>query len=31
MIPLNSNLSNLKRSQIRVYTNLARQVDDCVC
>ena len=30
MIPLNSNLSNLKRSQIRVYTNLARQVDDCV-
>ena len=30
MIPLNSNLSNLKRSQIRVYTNLARQADDCV-
>ena len=30
MIPLNSNLSTLKRSQIRVYTNLAREVDDCV-
>ena len=30
MIPLNSNLSGLKRSQIRVYTNLAREVDDCV-
>ena len=30
MIPLNSNLTNLKRSQIRVYTNLAREVDDCV-
>lgn len=30
MIPLNSNLSSLKRSQIRVYTNLAREVDDCV-
>ena len=29
MIPLNSNLSNLKRSQIRVYTNLARQTPDC--
>lgn len=30
MIPLNSNLSTLKRSQIRVYTNLAREVEDCV-
>ncbi|MBP3588604.1 MAG: aminotransferase class I/II-fold pyridoxal phosphate-dependent enzyme [Clostridia bacterium] len=30
MIPLNNNLSGLKRSQIRVYTNLAREVDDCV-
>ena len=30
MIPLNSNLSSLKRSQIRVYTNLAREVDGCV-
>lgn len=30
MIPLNSNLSTLKRSQIRVYTNLARQTPDCV-
>lgn len=30
MIPLNSNLSTLKRSQIRVYTNLARTVEDCV-
>ena len=29
MIPLNSNLSNLKRSMIRVYTNLAREVPDC--
>ena len=29
MIPLNSNLSNLKRSQIRVYTNLARATEDC--
>lgn len=29
MIPLNSNLSSLKRSMIRVYTNLARQVPDC--
>ena len=29
MIPLNSNLSALKRSQIRVYTNLARQTEDC--
>ena len=30
MIPLNQNLSALKRSAIRVYTNLARTVDDCV-
>ena len=30
MIPLNSNLSGLKRSAIRVYTNLARTVKDCV-
>ena len=30
MIPLNSNLATLKRSQIRVYTNLAREVEDCV-
>ena len=29
MIPLNSNLSALKRSQIRVYTNLARATEDC--
>ena len=29
MIPLNSNLSQLKRSQIRVYTNLARATEDC--
>ena len=29
MIPLNSNLSGLKRSQIRVFTNLARQTPDC--
>ena len=29
MIPLNSNLSTLKRSQIRLYTNLARQTPDC--
>ncbi len=29
MIPLNSNLSSLKRSQIRVYTNLAREIPDC--
>ncbi len=29
MIPLNSNLSGLKRSQIRVFTNLAREVPDC--
>ena len=30
MIPLNANLSNLKRSAIRVYTNMAKEVDDCV-
>ena len=30
MIPLNQNLSALQRSQIRVYTNLARQTPDCV-
>lgn len=30
MISLNQNLSSLKRSAIRVYTNLAREVDDCV-
>ena len=29
MIPLNSNLAPLKRSAIRVYTNLARQTPDC--
>ena len=29
MIPLNSNLSALKRSQIRVFTNLAREIPDC--
>ena len=29
MIPLNSNLSTLKRSQIRTFTNLARQTPDC--
>ena len=29
MIPLNSNLSTLTRSQIRLYTNLARQTPDC--
>ena len=29
MIPLNQNLSTLKRSQIRVFTNLARQTPDC--
>ena len=29
MIPLNRNLSGLKRSMIRVYTNLARQTPDC--
>lgn len=30
MIPLNQNLSSLKRSAIRVYTNMAKEVDDCV-
>ena len=30
MIPLNSNLASLKRSPIRLYTNLARQTPDCV-
>ena len=30
MIPLNQNLSSLKRSAIRVYTNLANQTPDCV-
>lgn len=29
MIPLNQNLSPLKRSAIRVYSNLARQTPDC--
>ena len=29
MIPLNQNLSTLRRSQIRVYTNLARETPDC--
>ena len=29
MIPLNTNLAPLKRSAIRVYTNLARQTPDC--
>lgn len=29
MIPLNQNLSSLQRSQIRVYTNLARQTPGC--
>ena len=29
MIPLNQNLSSLKRSAIRVYTNLARETPDC--
>ena len=29
MIPLNSNLTALKRSQIRTYTNLARETPDC--
>ena len=29
MIPLNHNLSGLKRSMIRIYTNLARQTPDC--
>ena len=30
MIPLNAGLSGLKRSQIRTFTNLARQTPDCV-
>ena len=30
MIPLNSNLTQLKRSAIRVYTNLARETPGCV-
>ncbi|MBQ6999827.1 MAG: aminotransferase class I/II-fold pyridoxal phosphate-dependent enzyme [Oscillospiraceae bacterium] len=29
MIPLNQNLSTLKRSAIRVYSNLARETQDC--
>ena len=29
MIPLNSNLMGLQRSQIRVFTNLARETPDC--
>lgn len=29
MIPLNQNLAGLQRSQIRLYTNLARQTPDC--
>ena len=29
MIPLNANLSSLKRSPIRLFTNLARQTPDC--
>ena len=29
MIPLNANLAPLKRSAIRIYTNLARQTPDC--
>ena len=29
MIPLNQNLSALKRSQIRVYTNMAKEIPDC--
>ena len=29
MIPLNNNLMGLRRSQIRVFTNLARQTPDC--
>ena len=30
MIPLNQNLSALKRSAIRVYTNMAKEVPGCV-
>ena len=29
MIPLNSNLSTLKRSGIRLFTNMAREIPDC--
>ena len=29
MIPLNQNLAGLKRSQIRLYTNMARETPDC--
>lgn len=29
MIPLNSNLSSLQRSGIRVFTNMAREIPDC--
>ena len=29
MIPMNQNLSTLKRSAIRVYSNLARETEDC--
>lgn len=29
MIPLNQNLSTLRRSAIRVYTNMARETEDC--
>ena len=29
MIPLNSNLTALKRSGIRIYTNLAKEIPDC--
>ena len=29
MIPLNQNLSSLKRSEIRVFTNLARETPGC--
>ena len=29
MIPLNQNLNRLQRSVIRVYTNMAREVEDC--
>ncbi len=29
MIPLNQNLNTLKRSVIRVYTNMAREIPDC--
>ena len=29
MIPLNQNLNRLQRSAIRVYTNMAREMEDC--